>query len=302
MTKILKENDEILSEIKRLFKSASKIKCAVAFWGKGASDLFSNSKAKKIEITCNLMSGGTNPYEIEIIMDNIKKNGEVRMDTSLHAKVFWTDKGMVIGSANASANGLSLEGAEIEGWKEMSVLIEDQKLIKEAEKWFDKVFLKSKEIKKKDISDSKKIWKKQSGNRVNSGKELSFVEAIKSGVYSNRKIYITIVGNLNKLQIKKGNILKNVLKKKDPELFGENIGFWKDYEPIPREKYVFSFICENGKITFDGLLYTLPKTKDKKGYQFGIIKDYSSIEMPEDHFKMMKKAIIDFYKEDIDKT
>lgn len=300
-TKVLKKNDEILSEIKRLFKSASKIKCAVAFWGKGASNLFPASKAKSIEIVCNLMSGGTNPDEIETIMDDIKKNGEVRMDNSLHAKVFWTNKGMVIGSANASANGLSLEGAEIEGWKEMSVLIEDQYLIKKVEKWFDKVFMESKEIKKKDISDAKKIWKKQSGGRINSGKELSFIEAIKSGVYSNRKIYITIVGNLNKSQIKKGNILKKVLKEKDPELFGENIGFWKDYELIPRKKYVFSFIYENGKITDGSILYTLPKTKDKNGYQFGIIKDHSSINMTKDHFSAIKKAVKYFYKEEIEK-
>lgn len=302
MIKILKKNDEILSEIKRLFKSASKIKCAVAFWGKGASDLFSNSKAKSIEIVCNLMSGGTNPDEIETIMDDIKKNGEVRMDNTLHAKVFWTDKGMVIGSANASANGLSLEGAEIEGWKEMSVLIEDQKLIKEAEKWFDKVFMESKKIKKNDISDAKKIWKKQSGGRINSGKELSFIEALQTGSYFRRNIWITIVCDyLTPEQINKGNKIVKEMKKKDPSILDKKIGLWMNCENIPREKDVFSFICKNGKITFDGLLYTLPKTKDKNGYQFGIIKDHISINMPKDHFSRLKKAVKYFYKEEIEK-
>jgi hypothetical protein len=61
------------------------VRCAVAFWGKGAETLFRDLKLQKVQIVCNLSSGGTNPFVIE----EIKTAGAVvRQLDVLHAKVY----------------------------------------------------------------------------------------------------------------------------------------------------------------------------------------------------------------------
>src|SRR5262245_45086497 len=89
---------------------------AVAFWGRGAEQLFSASAARLLKIVCNLRSGATNPKTIEALRRY--KNIQPRQHDRLHAKVMVSDNGAVIGSANLSCNGLNLEGEEVEGWEE----------------------------------------------------------------------------------------------------------------------------------------------------------------------------------------
>ena len=114
----LKSRSEITKRIRHLFGKADEICCIVAFWGRGADELFcklDEEKIGRVKIVCNLTSGGTNPREIEKL---ISKGFGVKHCSILHNKVYWTSRGVVVGSANASANGLSLESVEQEGWLE----------------------------------------------------------------------------------------------------------------------------------------------------------------------------------------
>ncbi len=78
--------------------------------------------------------GGTNPDEIAIIM---QLGVQVRHSNRLHAKVYRFDAEAVVGSANASCNGLGFEGAATGMWSEASVRIAEKALLSEIDRWFD---------------------------------------------------------------------------------------------------------------------------------------------------------------------
>ena len=105
---------------------------AVAFWGKGASDLLKKKQGAKAKIICNLMSGGTNPYEVERLMTV----AHVKQLNELHAKVYIGRDSSIVASANVSANGLGLQGPEQARWMEAGVKIETSREMRE---WFDRL-------------------------------------------------------------------------------------------------------------------------------------------------------------------
>src|ERR1700680_1254899 len=96
---------------------------AVAFWGEGAIEhLGLLGKRSAVTIICNLRSGGTNPNEIRSVM---AAGIHVSQCDTLHAKVYLFDNHVIIGSSNASANGLSFQGTEVSGWIEANVIFNE---------------------------------------------------------------------------------------------------------------------------------------------------------------------------------
>ncbi len=143
--------------IKKVLKEP-KVRCAVAFWGHGATDMLkSEGEKQEPKIICNLASGGTNPDEIKKLQKRFGASSIKQMDT-LHAKVYIGEKNTVIASANASANGLGFEGIEQAKWLEAGVLIKTTDALV---KWFDDLFEKSREISREDIRIAKDRWGKR---------------------------------------------------------------------------------------------------------------------------------------------
>ncbi|MDG5814960.1 phospholipase D-like domain-containing protein [Chitinispirillales bacterium ANBcel5] len=304
MYKLLTKNRDIQDEIKKLFSKASEIKCAVAFWGKGAANIFPCKDNVSIQIVCNYTSGATNPEEIEKIKNQLTtKNSDVKMNNILHAKVYWTDQGVIIGSANASSNGLVLEDKEITGWEEVSVYTDDKKVIQETKGWFDnQIWPNSKPITKSDYNAAIKRWETNRKTRINN-KNITFLDALKSGVYLDRNIYIIIdCLMLKSEQIEEGNKQVNIAKQNVPFLNNKSIEYWYGYDSIPRDATIFDFSLTNKKIEWEGLYYTLPEKydspKDQEGlsYQFCEQIQPSSIPMPISHFNSLKKSVILYYQ------
>jgi phosphatidylserine/phosphatidylglycerophosphate/cardiolipin synthase-like enzyme len=125
--------EETTAEIVKLAKSSKKVRMAVAFWGNGATKgLNLGRSGYTVNVDCNLKSGGTNPHEIE----NLQTNGVVvQQRDTLHGKVYLFDKEVIVGSSNASANGLALQGNEISGWHEANMITDDRSIHDAAEKW-----------------------------------------------------------------------------------------------------------------------------------------------------------------------
>jgi hypothetical protein len=130
------------------------ISCAVAFWGRGADDLIGNPEGRTIRLICNLKMGGTNPDVIAALMES---DIRVRQSNRLHAKVYIGDTQAVITSANASINGLGLEGDELAGWIETGVEVPAQ----EALPWFDKLWAESKPITPQNMDDARRIFRER---------------------------------------------------------------------------------------------------------------------------------------------
>jgi hypothetical protein len=135
--------------------------CAVAFWGRNAEALFTDAapttskrlaadalKDRGIRVVCNLKSGGTNPAVIESLM---RAGVDVLQRDDLHAKVYFSDAGAVVASANASANGLGLQASEQAFWIEAGVRFDDPSALIE---WFDDLWSKSRGITTQDLKNA----------------------------------------------------------------------------------------------------------------------------------------------------
>jgi HKD family nuclease len=147
--------DENKKTIKTLLREENNLKCAVAFWGDEALNLLENANTK-VKIICNLESGATNPYVISKLLDN--GNIDIKTHKQLHAKVYWSPTTAIVGSTNVSSNGLGLEGEELTGWIEASILIKEDDINKAIETWFDNLFINSDKIDDIVLSNAKVAW------------------------------------------------------------------------------------------------------------------------------------------------
>ena len=98
--------DELGKAIKKICRGRN-VRCAVAFWGNGAAKALFGSRYeqwKKARVICDLTMGGTNPVELEKL--GVPKSRNIRHIEGLHAKVYLSDSGLVVTSANASENGV----------------------------------------------------------------------------------------------------------------------------------------------------------------------------------------------------
>lgn len=125
------------AQVERIIQENHSIDIAVAFWGKGAENLFANSDIP-IRILCNLTSGGTNPAPIEKLHNKgVFKNIEIKHLDDLHAKVLVGDKSAIVGSANISTNGLNIEEGEFDGWQEAGFVTHDAVELEKMRQWFE---------------------------------------------------------------------------------------------------------------------------------------------------------------------
>lgn len=112
--KILSSSKEIKAAIKEIFKSNRRRRVAItAFVGDEAHAYLSNPE--NLELYCWAKAGGTNPIAIREL---ILRGAKVYFSDSLHMKLYWSNQGVVITSANLSTFALGSGGL-----KEIGVLL-----------------------------------------------------------------------------------------------------------------------------------------------------------------------------------
>ncbi|MBU2834066.1 phospholipase D-like domain-containing protein [Acidithiobacillus ferriphilus] len=193
---MLLAGDKYLDKVSNLIKNGRKIRIAVAFWGAESESLFDGFSGKYLQIICNLSMGGSNPIVIEKLM--AMKNAEIRQLDQLHAKLVLSDKGMVVGSANMSANGLGFEGKESDGFFELGIYTTDSILLTEAVHWFDKKWNKARTIDERDVELAKKAWLRRRSFRPpqkNNLKEKSGLLEMNIADLKDRSVYFVIYRN-----------------------------------------------------------------------------------------------------------
>lgn len=126
MLKLLRES-QVASEFIERRKSSTDTVIAVPFWGNGAIKALGLDNGLPARIICNLSSGACNPYVIEKLKE--LRGVEVHTNPKLHAKIYATKNFCIVGSSNASTNGLTVEGSDLEGWIEANVLSDDPDLL-----------------------------------------------------------------------------------------------------------------------------------------------------------------------------
>lgn len=146
------------SVIKELVASSDHCAMAVAFWGIDAIETLGlEMQGKRARIVCNLSSGASNPYEVDALRHLVR----LRQCDTLNTAVYIFEEAAVIGSSNASANGLSLQGNELIGWTDYNVVIESTDHISKITSWFEGLWEISDRIDAEDIAVAKDTWSRR---------------------------------------------------------------------------------------------------------------------------------------------
>lgn len=181
------------------------VRLAVAFWGAGATARLGLSEADGGRIICNLESGCCNPEEIK----KLKGRFDLKTHSKLHGKVYSflkTDQAQavaVVGSSNASLNGLALEG-EIKGWRELNVAFSSEDTLAELDKWFDRMWDEGDDVQNADLEKAALAWKRRQAQSIPRPTSKSIIQAAieKPAYFYGKPIYFIIYrANLDREEI-----------------------------------------------------------------------------------------------------
>lgn len=136
----LLDGPAVENSIRLVLSQCKHARIAVAYWGRGAVERLNleEQRNKDVKIVCDLGSGACNPRVVQQLIE-IFGADSVRTLDGMHAKIWITDAGCVLGSSNASANGLGYESNEIAGLVEANVVLENfsETTLAAWRKWYD---------------------------------------------------------------------------------------------------------------------------------------------------------------------
>ena len=157
---------DIQTEVRAIASRTGDILAAVAYWGSGAADrtaLTQQDRPGNVRVICDLLSGACNPAEIEVLR---KLGITVKTLDRLHAKVWIGGNDVIVGSANASRNGLPGDG-EHGANVEAATLSQDPRLALALTAWFEEQWKASSAIEDRHLEQARQLWKRRakSGGR-----------------------------------------------------------------------------------------------------------------------------------------
>lgn len=160
--------------------SGENVCCAVAFWGSGAANhLFGKKNGENLtaKIICDLSMGGTNPKELEYM--GVSESNNIKQLEGLHAKVYISDFGVIITSANASGNGIGFDASKTTHIEAGSFSKKDSQNWREAKKWFKQIWEKADKISAEDLEEAQELWAKRPQFRNTPKGNWSVIEALR---------------------------------------------------------------------------------------------------------------------------
>jgi len=245
---------------------------AVAFWGTGAVEQLGLNDAKKsYRILLDLTSGGSNPKVVAQLLKLRPKF--VRCVDRLHAKAFIGKNEVVIGSANASANGLGAEGSEATHWHELGLTTKSASDVAAAQSWFEALWAGSKTITPKMLADAEVKWKKRQQQRPQapaSSTDLLTAASANPDAFKNRGMYITV--STKKLSAKAENVRKEKAKETRSPAY-----MFEQWPKMPVNSHLICFTdFGNDGIRRDGPGVYHSRANKQRGPNFWV--DKSSIE------------------------
>ena len=142
----------------------SDVRCAVAFWGAGArSALLEDSVPTDARIVCDISMGGSNPTELRAL--GAPGSRSVRHLPGLHAKVYLSDRGLIVASANASDNGIGFLGAA--GLVEAATYFpQGSETYAAASAWFEVIWRRSSPLDSEAVEAAEAAWRSRPRTRA----------------------------------------------------------------------------------------------------------------------------------------
>ena len=248
--------------IKRGIATSDASEFAVAFWGDGAiAELGIPARNGTLSVICNLATGGTNSHVIESMIEEGKRGPRLNVlqNDRLHAKVYLFDDFAIVGSSNASTNGLALEGGELTHWSEANILIEDQSTLNSLRAWMRD--LRRWEITDSDMRLAREAWKaRRSSIRLPHDRSKTVLEALRFECASLAalKIYVAIYhGDLSEEGEKARTQIQN-------EWNNEKVDVFEDWRALPAEGILLSFLLRAEHFEFEGAWERRGTAQDRK--------------------------------------
>ena len=153
---------DIQAQVRQLASRSGEVMAAVAYWGRGAAErtgLTDNDRPADVRVICDLLSGACNPAEIEEL---VGRGVSVRTLDRLHAKVWIAGDDVIVGSANASHNGLPGDDEEAANASiEAAVLSRDRRLARKLAAWFEKQWCASSKIEQRHLDQARDMWNRR---------------------------------------------------------------------------------------------------------------------------------------------
>ena len=128
--------------------SGNNIRCAVAHWGHNALTLFDEANGDRPRVICDVTLGRTSPLALNNL--GAPRNRDLRYIPGLHARVYLSDRGALVGSADAFAEG---DGHEVPSSRiEAGVLLApDDNAFRQVASWFETVWGVAKTVGKSEL-------------------------------------------------------------------------------------------------------------------------------------------------------
>lgn len=142
------EGNQLSDAIRSILREPG-AKAAVAFWGRDSDNWVTAPDAR---IVCNLATGSSNPAAIKAL------GARARQLDTLHAKVYVGAQNCIVASANASANGLGLEGEEQAYWVEAGHLSSEAEAVGA---WFERLWRSARPITEGDLHAAEELWRRR---------------------------------------------------------------------------------------------------------------------------------------------
>lgn len=249
---------EVAKIVQEKLEGGSSLSAAVAFWGSGAADSLGVIKqsSSRISIVCNLKMGGTNPEEIIEIKERGVKVGH-RDD--LHAKVYIFDDSVIVGSSNASANGLAFQEGDHMSWREANIFTSDTKILADAKAWFKEISRKSARVTSADLKVAQDAWsRRRTRNTPMHGRSLYEAARLNPQLLQGRRIYFSLG---NEEATEEAKIACENYKSSGAQLVSTEIDFYQNWKTIPEDAFIIDF-WDAGKdgISLTGIYQTPPRT------------------------------------------
>lgn len=262
------------------------VRLAIAFWGKDAVRRLELNRCRDIEIVCNLGMGGTNPHEIRVL---VEQGAKVYALDTLHAKMGVFGQTGFVGSSNASANGLAMQGEEMAHWDELNVVFTDSATNAQLRCEFEAYKAKAgNPLSQKDqrIDDAIEVWNARRRDMTGPPRKKSLLDSMKKNPseLQDSQIYVVMYDKMTDAKERK----EFDKEKSEVQKRGKYYDCYWGWPNLPRNAWLIDFeVGPKGGVNFTGFFRRSSDVQDHKNGEFQVcvrvekISGFSEPSLPE---------------------